>query len=117
MRPARGGEGAGAARPPRRTAGSGLLCSGPAWPGRRVRAPRPPAPAAAGPGHVTAEVGARGGGGAEGVRLPAAPGAAGSCLPDTSPHLPKVLCLLPPLFPLSGSSRCPPIPHLSAGET
>lgn len=68
MRPARGGAGGGrgATPPTRRRAGSGLLGSGRAWPGRRVRAPRPPAPAAAGPGHVTTEVGARGGGGAEG---------------------------------------------------
>lgn len=78
-RAGRGWGGRGAS-PPRRAALSGLLRSGPAWPGRRVRSPRPPAPAAAGPGHVTAEVGARGGGGAEGARLPAAPGAAGSRL-------------------------------------
>lgn len=47
----RGGRGGGGhdGTPARRAALSGLLRSGPAWPGRRVRAPRPPAPAAAGP--------------------------------------------------------------------
>lgn len=109
----RGGRGAS---PRQRAARSGLLRSGPAWPGRRVRAPRPPAPAAAGPGHVTAEVGARGGGGAEGARLPAAPGAAGSRLqggPRSRPNPPR---LLPPPLPLSASSPCPGVPHLSARE-
>lgn len=118
MRPARGGAGGGrgATPPARRRAGSGLLGSGSAWPGRRVRAPRPPAPAAAGPGHVTTEVGAWGGGGAEGAGLPAAPGATGSRPLVRPPPERKLPGRFRSSFLLSDFSLFPRVTRLSARE-